>query len=182
MKIHFTGRGYEPTENIKTAIEEKLEKIRKYLADITEANVVFSVQKYRNSAEVILQGKSFSITSSEETDDMYSSVQKVLEKVERQAKKHRTKILGRKRKKNNKLIKHLANPEESSEVDLSEDRAVNVVRMDSYDVKPMPLEEAVMQMEISSRDFLVFHETSTENVNVLFWRKDGNLGLIELKP
>ncbi|MFC2171653.1 ribosome hibernation-promoting factor, HPF/YfiA family [Acidobacteriota bacterium] len=182
MKINFTGRGYEPSESIKKSIEEKVDKMSKYLADITEANVVFSVQKYRHTAEIILQGKSFSLTGTEETDDMYTSVQKVLDKIERQARKHRTKIIDRKRKKNPRPAKHLTTPDESEEAEDSDEGSPRVVRMDGYDVKPMPLDEAVMQMEISSRDFLVFHETSTENVNVLFWRKDGNLGLIELKP
>ena len=182
MKINFTGRGYEPSANLKQFIEEKIEKISKYLTDMTEANVVFSTEKYRNAAEILVQGKSFSLTSSEETDDMYSSVQKVLDKIERQARKHRKKIIDRKRKKNHKSPKHLNELEETDSGEATEERSVQVIRMDGYDVKPMPLEEAVMQMEISSRDFLVFHETSTENVNVLFWRKDGNLGLIELKP
>jgi putative sigma-54 modulation protein len=178
MKIHFTGRHFDITKAIKDFTEEKLNKIERFNEGILEAHVILSIEKYRHIAEVTLHGKHISFSGKEETQDMYSSIGLVLDKIEKQAKKHKGKLVGRKRAKQ-ATAKVAAMPNRGEETGAKEPSPPSVVKTNSYAVKPMTLEEAVFQMEHSKSEFLVFKNSQSEKVNVLYRRKNGDFGLID---
>ncbi len=168
MNIIITGRHLELTENLKDYAEGKIKRFKKYLANITEAIVTLSVEKYRHKAEVLLRVNGVMIQAESVTGEMYSSIDDVVEKLERQIKKYKDKWVST-RKEEDKTPAS-ARPEES---------APSIIKKKSFDLKPMNPEEAAMQMDLLDKNFFVFTNASSGNINVLYKRKDGNLGLIE---
>lgn len=179
MQVIITGRHLEITNALREYITTKIEKLEKYFP-IVEAHVILSVEKYRHIAEVTIQAKKTTIHGQEETGDMYQAIDTVIDKIEKQIKKHKGKIISRKAKKSSK---NLEGPTDSfSELAKSEEEpstSPKVIREEKFAVKPMSLEEATMQMGLSRSDFLVFFNHETSQINVLYRRNDGNYGLIE---
>ncbi|MBW1887223.1 MAG: ribosome-associated translation inhibitor RaiA [Deltaproteobacteria bacterium] len=176
MDIIVTFRHMEPTESLKTYAEDKLSKIKKYLDFPIEAHVVLAVEKFRHMADVTLSVNGTRIKGVEETEDMYSAIDQVMDKIEKQVKRYRSKI--RNRRTENRKGEEAQVTEETEEVtDLSlEGPSIEVEKMVA---KPIDLEEAAMQLELSQQDFLVFRNSRSMEINVIYKRKDGNLGLIE---
>jgi putative sigma-54 modulation protein len=176
MDIIVTFRHMEPTESLKTYAEDKLSKIKKYLDFPIEAHVVLAVEKFRHMADVTLSVNGTRIKGVEETEDMYSAIDQVMDKIEKQVKRYRSKI--RNRRTENRKGEEAQVTEEAEEViDLSlEGPSIEVEKMVA---KPIDLEEAAMQLELSQQDFLVFRNSRSMEINVIYKRKDGNLGLIE---
>jgi len=170
MNIIINGRHMELTENLKNYAEEKISKFKKYLNNITEATVTLSVEKYRHKAEVLLKVDGSFIQAESITGEMYSSIDEVVEKLERQVKKYKEKIVShRKNKKKPTITKEV---EESTPM---------IIKRKPIDVKPMSIEEAAMHIEMSDKSFFVFTNAHSGDVNVIYKRSDGNLGLIEPK-
>jgi len=167
MNIIITGRHLELTDNLKMYAEEKIKKFKKYLNNITEAIVTLSVEKYRHKAEVLLKANGIMMQAESVTDEMYSSIDNVVEKLERQAKKYK-----------GKSVSYRKGEEKTSPAPKSEKPIPAVVKK-SFDIKPMNPEEAAMQMELLDKNFFVFTNASSGNINVLYRRRDGSLGLIE---
>lgn len=157
------------TSNLKQYAEEKIGRFTKYLNNISEANVTLSVEKYRHKAEVHLKVNGTLIQAESITGEMYSSIDEVVEKLARQVKKHKDKIVAQ-RKSRNKAETTTARPAESIPL---------IIKNKSYDIKPMSLEEAAMQMDLMDKEFFIFTNASSGNINVLYKRNDGNFGLIE---
>jgi len=176
MDIIVTFRHMEPTDSLKTYAEDKLSKIKKYLDFPIEAHVVLAVEKFRHMADVTLSVNGTRIKGVEETEDMYSAIDQVMDKIEKQVKRYRSKI--RNRRTENRKGEEAQVTEEAEEViDLSfEGPSIEVEKMVA---KPIDLEEATMQLELSQHDFLVFRNSRSMEINVIYKRKDGNLGLIE---
>lgn len=176
MDITVTFRHMEPTESLKTYAEEKVSKINKILDSPSEAHIVMGVEKFRHIADVTLSVNGARIKAVEETGDMYSALDRVMDKIETQVKRHRSKI--RKRTPGNiKGEDTLVSEESEEEIRLSaEEPSIEVEKLVA---KPMDPEEAAMQLEISQQDFLVFRNSGSKEINVLYKRGDGNLGLIE---
>ena len=176
MDITVTFRHMEPTESLKTYAEEKVSKINKILDSPSEAHIVMGVEKFRHIADVTFSVNGARIKAVEETGDMYSALDRVMDKIETQVKRHRSKI--RKRTPGNiKGEDTLVSEESEEEIRLSaEEPSIEVEKLVA---KPMDPEEAAMQLEISQQDFLVFRNSGSKEINVLYKRGDGNLGLIE---
>jgi putative sigma-54 modulation protein len=176
MDITVTFRHTEPIESLKTYAEEKISKLEKYLDSPLEANVVFSIEKFRHQVDVTLSINGTRIKGAEETGDMYSAIDQVMDKIEKQVKRHLSKIRTR-RSENIKGEDALASEEMEEATSIAQDeRVINLERMVA---KPMDPEEAAMQLELSRQDFLVFRNAKSREINVIYNRKDGNLGLIE---
>ncbi len=176
MDISVTFRHMQPTESLKNYAEEKLSKIKRYLDFPLEAHVVLSVEKFRHIADVTLSVNGTWIKGIEETDDMYSAIDQVMDKLEKQVKKYLSKI--RNRRIENRKGEETLDVEETEE-DVAfglEGPSIEVERMIA---KPMDPEEAAMQLFNSQQDFIVFRNSRSEEINVIYKRKDGNLGLIE---
>lgn len=176
MDITVTFRHIEPTESLRLYAQEKLSKLRKYLDTPIEAHIVLEVEKFRHIAEVTLNADGTRINAAEETGDLYSAIDQVLDKIETQLKRHRSKI--RERRPENARSEAAASEEmiEERAVPLTEEPAIVVEKLVS---KPMDPEEAAMQLNMATRDFLVFRNSRTKEMNVIYKRRDGNLGLIE---
>lgn len=177
MQITTTFRHMEPSEALKSYAEEKLERVKKYIDEPIVAQVFLTVEKIRHRAEVTINAKGITIKAAEETNDMYASLDAVSDKIERQLSRYKERIKAHKpasEAKERQVHKSIVQAES-----LEEPAAAPVIiKTKSFSMKPMSVEEAVMQMELLHKDFLVYTESSTENINVVYRRKDGNYGLI----
>ena len=176
MEITVTFRRIEPTESLRVYAVEKLSKIRKYLDSPFEAHIVLDVEKFRHMADVTVSVDGTWIKAVEETGDMYSAIDQVMDKIENQVKRHRSKI----RNRRGETIKG----EEALGGDVIAESVAPgpeepVIAVEKLVAKPMDPEEAAMQLSLSPQDFLVFRNSRSREINVIYKRKDGNLGLIE---
>jgi len=176
MKIIFKGKHIEVTDAIRNYIEKRLSKIERHFDHILEVIVTLSVEKSRQIVEVTLQTNRALIRAEEETDDMYTSIDKVADKLERQIKKYKEKYFQKPYPGTEKIV--LANKEIDVE-DSEPDKIAKIVKTKRFAIKPMSVEEAAMQMDLLGHNFFVFANDNTNKVNVLYKRKDGNFGLIE---
>ena len=176
MDITVTFRHMEPTESLRLYAQEKLSKIKKYLDSPMEAHVVLEVEKFRHIADVTLNVDGTRIKGAEETDDMYSAIDQVMDKIEAQVKRHRSKIRGR--RPENIRGEETLEGETAEEVVVQAPEEPGIV-VEKLASKPMDPEEAAMQLNMSQQDFLVFRNSRTKEMNVIYKRRDGHLGLIE---
>ncbi len=173
MKVTVTGRNLVITDAIKEQVERKLEKFDKFFKSDVEAHATFSVQKGNHIVEVMIPLKNDTIFRAEaRTDDMYSSIDEAIDKIARQMKKHKTKI--EKKFHSSDSIRFENIPVE----EIKSDEAT-IVKTKRFGIKPMHPEEAVLQMDLLGHDFFVFLNGETDEVNVVYKRKDGDFGLIE---
>jgi putative sigma-54 modulation protein len=175
MRIEFTGRQVEVTQELRDLTERKLGKLSRVLHGITHVHVVFAADKHRQIAEVSIQSPRLSLSATDESGDAATSLATVIDKLTRQAQRHVGKLRERKRRAPSRAVALwsgiLAAPAEAG--------GPRVIRSRRFVVKPMTVDEAVLQVGSSEDGFLVFRDAATERVNVLYKRKDGNLGLIE---
>ncbi len=176
MDIQVTFRHTEPVESLKSYAVEKVSKIRKFLDSPVEAYVVLSVEKFRHEADVTISVNGTRIKAVEETGDMYSAIDQVMDKIEKQVKRHLSKI----RSYRSESLR----TEEAASGDEGEDGVTvpqeePVIEVEKMIAKPMDPEEAAMQLNLSRHDFLVFRNAKSREINVIYRRGDGNLGLIE---
>ena len=176
MEITFTFRHMEPSEELKLYVEEKVYKVKKYFDSPVEAHIVLKVEKFRHIADVALSIDGNKIKAVDESGDMYSSIDQVMDKIEVQLRR----MLSRKREYKLENIK--GGDFLNGEIETQERQAESdpkIIKTERVDVKPMDINEAAMQMELSKGNFLVFTNSKSKNINVIYKRKDGNLGLIE---
>jgi len=176
MDIMVTFRHMEPTESLRIYAQEKLAKLKKYLDTPIEGHVVLGVEKFRHMADVTLNIDGTRIKGVEETDDMYSAIDQVMDKIEIQVKRHRSRIRERKPENIKGEDALLREATEENAVQALGEPDIVVEKLVS---KPMDPEEAAMQLSISQQDFLVFRNARSKEMNVIYKRRDGNLGLIE---
>ena len=170
MHIVLTGRNLEVTEALRRYAEEKVGRLQKYLDRITSAHVVLSVEKHRQIAEVTLQVRDLTIRGEESTEDLYASIDRVVEKLERQVQTYKGKIMSHGNRS--------ARPQgPGAPPGTGEDS--RIVKAKRFAMKPMSLDEAILQMELLSHDFYVFRNAKTDEVNVVYRRHEGDYGLIE---
>lgn len=175
MELSVTFRHMEPSDALKDYVQDRTNKLTKYIDRPLDSQVTLSVQKFRQIADVVINADGIRIAGQEAHEDMYAAIDLVMDKIERQVKKYREKI--RKHKPSTgRAIKWRRDIYEQESFE--SDREPMVVRTENYFVKPMSVDEAAMQMDLSQQEFLVFNNASTQTVNVLYRRKDGNYGLI----
>ncbi|HHW55640.1 MAG: ribosome-associated translation inhibitor RaiA [bacterium] len=172
MRITVKGKNIAVTPALRQYVEKKLSKLERYFENIDEAIATLSVEKERHIVEVTVPlNGGMLLRGEEETNDMYASVDLVMEKLERQIEKYKTKIA--RKMKDGKLLDLAAGQEKAAEEE------PRLVRTKRFAMKPMPVEEAILQMNLLGHDFFVFSNAETEEVNVVYRRRDGNYGLIE---
>jgi len=172
MQLSVTARNLEITPALRSYAEEKLTRLTKYLEHIVTAHVVLSVNKHRQTAEVTLRVRDLTIRAEEESDDLYSSIDLVVEKLERQILRYKERIVTHAGRSGPRSVRGPVSPTTVEE----EPRVVKTKR---FAVKPVPTEEAILQMNLLGHSFYVFRNSATEEVNVLYRRRDGHYGLIE---
>ncbi len=179
MKIEFTGRQTEVPAAARRVAERKLAKLGRLLPSLTRAHVTLSAERHRQVAEVSVHSRHLDLAAVEATPDAAVSVANAIEKLLRQAEKQRTRIRTRKGAASPRLLPSPAEVASAGNGDGAEPAAPRVIRARRAVVKPMTLEEAMLEMEGRADGVVVFRDAGTERVSVLFRRRDGNLGLIE---
>ncbi len=177
MNVEITGRHVVITPAIRTYILKRLRKFVKIFGDDINFHVIIDVEKERQTAEVLLKSKLLDLTGKGITGDMYSSIMLAIEKLERQALKHKGKIIEgkRQRAKAKSVAIKLGTSEASARV-LAQRR--NGIQEEEAQRKPMAVEEAVLELNHADYPFVVFRNSDSGNVNILYRKKDGTLGLI----
>jgi putative sigma-54 modulation protein len=173
MRVTVSGRNINVRPSLREYIEGKLGKFDKYFNTDVDVKVTLGVTKDRHTVEITMplkQGVTF--RAEETTPDMYQSVDQVMDKLTKQMRKHKTKIEKRYHKHESIRVAQIPDYEGVHE-------EKEIVKTKTFPIKPMDPEEAVLQMEMLHHDFFVFMNGETEEVNVVYIRKDGNYGLIE---
>ena len=178
--VKVTGRHLQITGAISDHCTKKIESLHLDYPRIIEAHFILEVAKYRHSVEVVLVcSNHITIEARAETDDMYAAIDAAVDKVARQMRKYKTRLMKKHRPRKDvvqHLEEHVLHPEPVEEEEHHEHA---VVRTERYPLKPMFVDEAVLQLEMSRRQFLVFLNAQNSRVNVLYRRKTGDFGLIE---
>lgn len=176
MQTTVTFRHMEPSDALKTYAEDKLARVAKYIDEPITVQVYLTVEKIRHLAEVTINAKGITIKASEETSDMYAALDLVVDKIERQLKRYKERIKG------HKPSETPGTPVRKSVVEaesIETSAAPVIVKSKTFSIKPMSVEEAIMQMDLMHKEFFVYTDSATEMINVVYLRKDGNYGLIQ---
>ncbi|NFO97278.1 ribosome-associated translation inhibitor RaiA [Clostridium botulinum] len=175
MNIKVIGKNIEVTKGLREAVERKLSKLDKYFDPSVKVITTLSVQKSRQIVEVTIPFNGVILRAEEANIDMYAAIDLVLEKLERQIRKQKTKL---EKRKHGDALKFQFIPEYVPK-DAEDNVESKIVKTKRFAIKPMSNEEAVLQMELLGHNFFVFRNSDTDEVNVLYKRKDGQYGLIE---
>lgn len=172
MKYSIRGEKLEVTEALKSYAIEKLSKLDKYLdnSDNVEAKILLNSKNNKNKVEVTILVNNYFLRAEELQDDMYTALDLISDKIERQFRKYKTKLMS-KQKRASFDESEIAFTEEESEKD--------VVKVKKVFLKPMDRAEAIIQMELLGHTFFVFKDSNTKNICVIYKRKDGDYGVIE---
>ncbi|MBS4032772.1 MAG: ribosome-associated translation inhibitor RaiA [Clostridiales bacterium] len=172
MKLTVRGKNMEVTDALKIYVEKRIGKIDKYFDFDTDAQVTLNVERGLHKVEVTAGINGMILRAEESTTDMYASIDLVVDKLERQIAKYKTRINRKARQGGGiKALNDLPK--------VVEDDEMEIVRTKRFSVKPMPAEEAVLQMNLLGHDFYVFANADTDDIGVVYRRKDGKYGLIE---
>lgn len=174
MKFIIIGKNLDVTPGLKEAVENKLGKLERYFTPDTEVYVTLSVQRERQKIEVTIPVKGGLIRSEEVSTDMYVSIDLVEEIIERQLRKYKNKLIARHQEGGN-FKQEFIEQDDASE----DDGEIRIVRTKKFGFKPMYPEDACVQMELLGHDFFVFRNAESDEVNVVYRRKNGTFGLIE---
>ena len=181
MNFIISGKNIEVTPGLKETIEQKLGKLERYFTPETEIIVTLSVEKERQKIEVTIPVKGSIIRSEQTSSDMYVSIDLVEEIIERQLRKYKNKLVARSQGHPTSFSTPSNFKKEffESEEDTPEDDEIRIVRTKKFGIKPMYPGDACIQMELLGHSFFVFSNAETDEVNVVYKRKDGSFGLIE---
>jgi len=175
MQITVIGRHLEATDALKQYATERFQRLEKYLPRNSHATVTLSVvKKVHQIAETVIKADGVLVQASEETEDMYSSIDLLFEKIERRIRKYKEKLTDH---KHHTGVAGLT--EAASAAPHPEERIPQIIRTKRFDLKPMTPDEAVMQMELLDKPFFIFTNAGSGHISVLYRRRDGNVGLIE---
>ncbi|MDZ7758982.1 MAG: ribosome-associated translation inhibitor RaiA [Desulfovermiculus sp.] len=181
MDVVFNFKNFEASNHLKQYAQTRFEKLDKYMRNPETATVQVNleVEKFRQVAEVILTADENKVSAQEETEDMYSTIDMVLDKVEAQLRKLRDKQKDRRRGKGNRSSAPIEPGATFLSEQSSEDEQPRIVPTEMYEPKPMDDEEAAIRLQKSDNDFLVFFNAGTNRVNVIYRLKNGDFGLID---
>jgi len=195
MKFSVTFRKMDPTDAIKQYAEEKVKKIKRFFPDPINANVVLALERYQHRADVTITLHNGLVLKGQNTsDDMYSSIDLAMSKIEKQVRRYKDKIRSHKPATGPQIPFRVDVIEEEPDhsvdaellpepVTLAEELGVDllskVIRSDEHTAQPMSVKEAVMQLNLMNNAFLVFTNSDNQSINVIYRRNDGNYGLID---
>ena len=172
MKITISGKNIDVTQALRSVTEDKLAKLEKYFTADAECIVTLSVEKARQKMEVTIPMKGHIIRAEQQSDDMYVTIDLVVDVIEAQLKKYRKKLIT-KQQNSDSLRKEFV------EEEIADEEEIRIVRAKKFGMKPMFPEDACVQMELLGHNFFVFRNAETGEVNVVYKRKDKSYGLIE---
>jgi len=186
MNLDITGRHIDITPALREFAEEKLRKLEKLLDGPLEIHVVLGVEKHRHMAEIQVKSRTAVLSGTQETGDLYASIGEVADKLERQALKHKEKMRGRKHRPSPRdpdvaaaMEATAAAEAEPKEKGYEEPLPPRIRRSQRYSLKPLTVEDAVLSLESSGDELVLFRDSRTDRVSVVYRRKDGDFGLVE---
>lgn len=174
MEVIITGRHIEVTQPLHDYVTKKLERINKYFEKILDIHVILEVIKKNHEIEIIINANGLTLRSKGLSPDMYASIDQAVDKIEKQIKRYKDKIV-RHKPKSGQISKEAG----LSVLSADDEERQKIIRSKRFTVKPMSVGEAIMQMDLLDYDFLVFTHQETNQINVVYRRKDGHYGLIE---
>ena len=173
MKLSVRGKNLEVTVALREYIEKRLEKLSRYFETPVTVQVLLSLEKEERKVEVTCFVESVVLRGVESNLDMYAAIDLVVDKIIRQIHKHKTRLAKRFRKETGFHIDvALVEP-------VQEEKELEVVKRKHFTVRPMSVEEAILQMNLLEHDFFMFFNDHTETMNVVYRRHDGKYGLLE---
>lgn len=172
MKTRVIAKNIDLTEGLRDAVDRKLSKLDKYFNPSVNANVTLSIQKNRQIVEITIPFNGVILRGEEVNEDMYTSIDLVIDKLERQIRKQKTKL---QKRNSGDSLRFQVIPDYKYE----DDDEAKIVKTKRFSIKPMSTDEAILQMELLGHNFFVYENSDDGEVNVLYKRKDGNYGLIE---
>ena len=173
MIVHFTARQMDLTPEIRARCEKRLQALEKLMGSVIEVDLILSEEKYRHKAEIHVKAKGASLKVAEETNDLMNALNLAFESLEKKVKKEREKWREKKRRRGRERKQF---PVIAVEPEAREPR---IIRSEDYSLKPMLLDEALLQFELEKRDVFLFRKSGSEKWALIYRRKDGNLGLVE---
>lgn len=176
MRYNFTGKNITVRDSLKEKFIEKFDRISKLFPDDTEVNVALSVVKLDHILEVTVNLPKRKLRAEVTTDDMYTAIDEIIDILEQQMVRYKNRLKDRSRRDND-FLEELGLYENS--YDDYEGEEIEIARVKRFAIKPMDAEEAVMEMELLGHNFFVFRNAKSEEVNVVYKRKNGSYGLID---
>lgn len=170
MKVTITSKNFNASERVKNHIEEKFEKLDKYFSTDITANIMLSQEKNHQKIEATINAGGTIFRAEETADDLYESVDKIIDKLSTQMSRFKSKLV---KKHKGGGLKYEAIPEYEKEEE------IQVVKTKKFELVPMEVDEAIVQMELLQHTFYVFVNVETDSVNVVYKRQDGNYGVLE---
>jgi len=179
MVYNIRGQRFQVTDALRDYVEKKLSRLDKYFETpvASEINVTLSVTKGQHIVEVTIPLVGVMLRAEEKSDDMYASIDTVVDKLERQIRKHKTKVNRKFRQDSG--VKTLFKEDGGAVTVMDEEDDLELVRTKRFTLKPMDVEEAILQMNLIGHNFFVFSNMDNKEVNVVYKRSDGKYGLIE---
>lgn len=173
MNIIISGKNIEITEALRERVTKRVKKLEKFFNSDTEVHVTLSVQRVSQIVEITIPFNGVTLRAEDQNEDMYTSIDRVVDLIERQIRKNKTRLERRFHENDFRVdnSKFTDNVQEETEF--------KVVRSKRFAVKPMDVEEAILQMNLLGHEFFMFYNADSSQVNVVYKRKDGNYGLIE---
>ena len=176
MEFEYTGRHVDVTPMLRRHVEEHFSKLDHIFNDSTaRAHVIIAVEKNRHTGEVLLHWRGETLTASDVNADMYQALTRAISKIEKQAVKLKKKII--ERKQGARALSTIT-PDDGQQIEAAPN-AARIINARRYSIKPMTAEEAALKLSEDSNQFLVFRDSETNRIGVIYKRKDGNYGLIE---
>ncbi|AJD92115.1 ribosome hibernation-promoting factor, HPF/YfiA family [Jeotgalibacillus haloalkalitolerans] len=192
LNYNIRGENIEVTPAIREYVEKKIDKLERYFNDTPDANVHVNLKVYNDKqtkAEVTIPMPRLTLRAEERHEDLYAAVDLILDKLERQIRKHKTKVNRKFREKTNEpeFFATTVDAENGIEelepvsvgADDGDESEFDIVRTKTFNLKPMDSEEAVLQMNMLGHSFYVFTDADSNGTNIVYKRKDGKYGLIE---
>ena len=185
MNFEITGRHEHVSDAVKDYVRDRLDHALRHADDVTSVHVILDHEKARHIAEVIVHGRRLSMTVHADSDDVHAAIDRCAEKLKHQLEHHHGRMRDRRRRgpslKEAEAAALAAEAAAAAGAHASEELETRIITMSSGDLDPMTVEDARMELENGNKDFLVFREATSELVQVLFWRPDGHMGLIEIE-
>ena len=172
MKVIITGKNYNTYKHLEDTMQKKFDKLGKYFSDDNVVNVVLSQERGKDKIEVTINAKGTVFRAEEVVSDIYEGIDKVVDKLASQMAKFKGKL--KKRYNDNKSVRFEVLPDIDEEVE-----EVDVVKTKKFELKPMNVEEAILQMEMLQHQFFVYLDMETDSVNVVYKRKNNGYGVLE---
>lgn len=185
MHIDIAGRHVEITRALRSYVEDRLKKLEALLDGPSKAHVVLASAKHRHLAEIQVKSRTALLSSAKETEDLHASINEVVERLEGQARKHKEKLKGSKKRQGRKIAAAEAEAEVAptrarrTKLQPAAGARTPLLRSERYRLKPLSAEDAAMELDVSGEDLLVYRDARTYRVNVVYRRRDGHFGHVD---